>query len=289
MKVPWNLRWCDIQLIFHAWLIGLLTRRLYWLQGLAALLGPQMADLSPTSEQWWNVTVDAAREWCEHQLLSRMHVLPINLLQRPRWCNIVWSRVERRASSLLMAAIPDQLRERSGGEQVGISPWHLVKGYAAVSTWWTSWTISHFVLVGVTNGGNYGVFGDLNFEKVVELEKTRWRAEGWIAWPNNSGLWRSAFCKGCQIWVSGCRWWEIPSWSTRFPRMNRCRDLWTSVCRVGASWTLDQEEGAASGSAEIEEARRSTEAGWIRAERRIINRTFWRRKEEMSFLSHRRR
>jgi hypothetical protein len=47
-------------------------------------LGPQMADLSPTSEQWWNVTVDAAREWCEHQLLSRMHVLPINLLQRPR-------------------------------------------------------------------------------------------------------------------------------------------------------------------------------------------------------------
>ena len=29
MKVPWNLRWCDIQLIFHAWLIGLLTRRLY--------------------------------------------------------------------------------------------------------------------------------------------------------------------------------------------------------------------------------------------------------------------
>jgi hypothetical protein len=102
-------------------------------------LGPQMADLSPTSEQWWNVTVDAAREWYEqHQLLSPIARFTHQPSPTPEMMQHRWSRVERRASSLLMAAIPDQLRERSGGEQVGISPWHLVKGYAAVSTWWTS-------------------------------------------------------------------------------------------------------------------------------------------------------
>ena len=75
-------------------------------------LGPQMADLSPSSEEWWQVTVAAAREWYEqHQLLSPIarlthHPQPTEEMAQQRW-----SRVERRASSLLMAAIPDQLRE----------------------------------------------------------------------------------------------------------------------------------------------------------------------------------
>jgi hypothetical protein len=57
-----------------------------------------------------------------------------------------------------------------------------------------------------------------------------------------------------------------------------------------ASWTSNEEERAASSrSAEVEEAGRSAEGGQSRAERWITSRASRRRKEEVPFLSHRRR
>ena len=75
-------------------------------------LGPQMSDLSSSSEEWWRVTVSAAREWYEqHQLLSPIARLSHYPQPTQEMTQQKWARVERRASSLLMAAIPDQLRE----------------------------------------------------------------------------------------------------------------------------------------------------------------------------------
>ena len=71
-----------------------------------------MSDLSPTSEQWWDLTLDTAKQWyVAHmsltpiQRLSHHPAVPDSLKQRR------WGRLERRAASLLMAALPEQLRE----------------------------------------------------------------------------------------------------------------------------------------------------------------------------------
>ena len=76
------------------------------------LLQPPMSDLSATSEEWWSQMVSTAREWySSHMLktpLDRLTHVPVPgaSLQQKRW-----SRLERRASALLLAAIPEGLRE----------------------------------------------------------------------------------------------------------------------------------------------------------------------------------
>ena len=81
-----------------------------------------------------------------------------------------WSRVERRASSLLMAAIPDQLREEVVASK-SVSALGILSKGMPLSTWWTSRTISYPVFPGATNGGNYGILGNLNVEEVAEVEE----------------------------------------------------------------------------------------------------------------------
>ena len=71
-----------------------------------------MSDLSPTSEQWWDLTIETAKTWYQPhmsmtpiQRLSHHPAVSENLKQKK------WGRLERRAASLLMGALPEQLRE----------------------------------------------------------------------------------------------------------------------------------------------------------------------------------
>ena len=73
---------------------------------------PYMADLSTSSEEWWSETVRTARSWyAKHMTLTPIqrlthHPEPSVLMKERRW-----SRLERRASSLLMGALPEALKE----------------------------------------------------------------------------------------------------------------------------------------------------------------------------------
>ena len=75
-------------------------------------LTPQMADLSQSSQLWWETTVAEARRWYEEHMqlspIARLSHFPkmTEELNQPKWV-----RVERRAAAMLMNAIPDQLRE----------------------------------------------------------------------------------------------------------------------------------------------------------------------------------
>ena len=76
------------------------------------LLSPIMSDLFPTSEDWWTQMLATATQWYESHLkmspLERLSHRPVptaSLLQRR------WMRLERRSSALLLAAIPEGLRE----------------------------------------------------------------------------------------------------------------------------------------------------------------------------------
>ena len=75
-------------------------------------LAAHMGDLSSTSEAWWSTTMEVAKAWySDHMRMTPMQRLthyprPTEELQQPRWV-----RLERRASAMLMAALPDQLRE----------------------------------------------------------------------------------------------------------------------------------------------------------------------------------
>jgi hypothetical protein len=71
-----------------------------------------MSDLSANSQQWWESTVQVVSGWyAQHmtltpiQRLSRSPELTDHLKQKK------WMRLEKRAASLLMAALPEMLRE----------------------------------------------------------------------------------------------------------------------------------------------------------------------------------
>ena len=71
-----------------------------------------MSDLSSNSQHWWGATMKVVSTWYAHhmtltpiQRLSHVPELPDHLKQRK------WSRLEKRAASLLMASIPETLRE----------------------------------------------------------------------------------------------------------------------------------------------------------------------------------
>ena len=70
-----------------------------------------MGDLS-SSEEWWQAMVEAAKAW----YMSHMGKTPLERLQHhpmppPMLTQKKWARLERRAASLLLAAIPEGLRE----------------------------------------------------------------------------------------------------------------------------------------------------------------------------------
>ena len=75
-------------------------------------LHPHMADLSSTSEMWWDLTLSTARAWYDnHMKLSPIQRLTNAPQTTPELQQKKWSRLERRASSLLLGALPESLKE----------------------------------------------------------------------------------------------------------------------------------------------------------------------------------
>ena len=76
------------------------------------LLEPQMSDLTRTSSEWWSRLLTESRSWYEEHLrlppLQRMghEPRPSKDLDLPKW-----NRLEKRASTMLLSAIPDSQRE----------------------------------------------------------------------------------------------------------------------------------------------------------------------------------
>ena len=83
-------------------------------------IGPAMGDLSNGSQQWWEATLAAAREWyTKHQekppleKVTHKPEVPIELRE------VRYQRLEKRATALLMAAIPQtQQEEVIAGKEV---------------------------------------------------------------------------------------------------------------------------------------------------------------------------
>ena len=78
-----------------------------------SLVEPVMADLTATSQKWWDTLVKEARKWYEDHMkmspMDRIHhdATPSKELEHPRWL-----RLERRASStMLLQAVPEAQRE----------------------------------------------------------------------------------------------------------------------------------------------------------------------------------
>ena len=76
------------------------------------LISPQMSDLTTSSHEWWSETIATAKRWYEqHQALKpieklKREIQPTLELQQKRW-----ARLEKRASSLLLEALPSSQKE----------------------------------------------------------------------------------------------------------------------------------------------------------------------------------
>ena len=71
-----------------------------------------MADLSATSEIWWEEVVRVAKLWYEtHMSKSPLERLSHKIVPTAALKQRKWGRLEKRASALLLAAIPGTLRE----------------------------------------------------------------------------------------------------------------------------------------------------------------------------------
>ena len=77
-----------------------------------ALIDPMMSDLTDSSGEWWSLLMQEATTWYQQHMqlqpLERMaHVpAPSEELSKPRW-----KRLEKRASTLLLMAVPEGQRE----------------------------------------------------------------------------------------------------------------------------------------------------------------------------------
>ena len=79
-----------------------------WLVVLASL----MADLTPTSEERWSLTLEEARSWYQkHLLKSPLDRLTHQIAPSAKLTLRKWARLEKRAAALLLSAVPESLRE----------------------------------------------------------------------------------------------------------------------------------------------------------------------------------
>eukprot|EP00438_Fugacium_kawagutii_P024973 Skav217964 [mRNA] locus=scaffold3450:124613:131011:+ [translate_table: standard] len=76
------------------------------------LIQPMMCDLSASSAQWWELVTQYAQRWYqEHMLLTPIQRLKHKVEEGPQLKQKKWQRLERRAASLLLAAIPESQKE----------------------------------------------------------------------------------------------------------------------------------------------------------------------------------
>ena len=76
------------------------------------VLEPIMADLSESSQQWWQKVVESARRWYgRYQTTPPLERLKLQPKDPPELQEPKWRRLERRAVGLLLRALPDGARE----------------------------------------------------------------------------------------------------------------------------------------------------------------------------------
>ena len=76
------------------------------------VLHPQMADLSASSGEWWTRIMEAANDWYrKHQELTPLERLQHEVKPPKEIVGTKWARVEKRACSLLLQAIPERQQE----------------------------------------------------------------------------------------------------------------------------------------------------------------------------------
>ena len=76
------------------------------------MLDPVMGDLSSTSHLWWQKVMEEARDWYEeHQKLSPLDRVSHRPLPSSELAEGRWMRLERRATSLLLSALPELQKE----------------------------------------------------------------------------------------------------------------------------------------------------------------------------------
>ena len=76
------------------------------------LIEPQMSDLTATSGEWWKRLLGEARLWYEeHQRLPPLKRMDHDARPSDGLSQKKWHRLERRASTLLLAALPESQRE----------------------------------------------------------------------------------------------------------------------------------------------------------------------------------
>ena len=77
-----------------------------------AVIEPIMADLSATSGSWWTMLVKEASDWyAEHLRLQPLDRVTHDPIPSASLTPARWGRLERRASTMLLSAIPQGLRE----------------------------------------------------------------------------------------------------------------------------------------------------------------------------------
>ena len=76
------------------------------------MLQPQMADLSASSGEWWTMIMEVAKDWYRrHQELTALERLQHEVKVPQELMVTKWARVEKRACSLLLQAIPESQKE----------------------------------------------------------------------------------------------------------------------------------------------------------------------------------
>ena len=75
---------------------------------------PIMEDLSDTSAAWWEGTLqDASRWYSSYSAASPLERLRLTPLSTPSIHRPEWARVERRATAMMLSAVPAQVREEA--------------------------------------------------------------------------------------------------------------------------------------------------------------------------------
>ena len=86
---------------------------------------PIMGDLTSTSHLWWNLILEESKKWyLAHQALGPMDTLTHQPSPSAELKDVKWSRLERRATSLLLSALPPSQREEIDSDENAVTPWH---------------------------------------------------------------------------------------------------------------------------------------------------------------------
>ena len=82
------------------------------LQDWLLLIHPQLSDMSQSSAEWWDLTMKTAQEWYRrHQGLKPLEKLQHEIKIPKELTKQKWKRLEKRASSLLLQALPESQKE----------------------------------------------------------------------------------------------------------------------------------------------------------------------------------